>query len=197
MKEIIMEQLIKHSLQEAQEALSQFVCDERNIRNICEAIHLMATAIYAGNKIVSCGNGGSLCDASHFAEELTGRYRKNRQPYPAIAMNDVAYITCAANDFGYDRIFSRYIDAVCTQGDVLLAVSTSGNSLNVLNAVEKAHEKGVKVIALTSESDNLLAKQADITIAAPKTAYSDRIQEIHIKVIHIFVEGIESVLQNK
>jgi D-sedoheptulose 7-phosphate isomerase len=192
-----MEQLIKHSLQEAQETLAQFISNVQNIRKIREAICLMAEAIRSGHKIVSCGNGGSLCDASHFAEELTGRYRKNRPPYPAIAVNDHAYITCTANDFGYDEIFSRYVEAVCTQDDVLLAISTSGNSPNVVKAVEQAHEQGVKVISLTSEGDNPLYKLSDIAIAAPRTVYSDRVQEIHIKVIHILVEGIESILQTK
>ena len=145
----------------------------------------------SGHKILTCGNGGSLCDATHFAEGLTQRYRDSRIPLPAISINDSAYITCTSNDFSFEDIFSRYIDGVGLKGDVLLAISTSGNSENIIKAANKAKEKNMKVIALTSQGPNDLIDKADIAICAPKAQHSDRIQEIHIKVIHILIQAIE------
>ncbi len=190
-----MEEYILSSLHEAQDTLNEFVANPQNIADISSAAQIMALAIGNGNKIISCGNGGSLCDATHFAEELTGRFRKNRRPLPAIAINDPGYISCAANDFSYDDIFARYVEGVGLAGDVLLAISTSGNSENVLRAVKVAHEKGMKVVALSSVGDNRLNATADVSVKAKRTPYSDRIQEIHIKVIHILVELIEKSLK--
>ena len=177
--------------------LDSFIRKESNIRKIEKAGEIMSLALLSGNKIISCGNGGSLCDASHFAEEPTGRYRSDRQPYPAIAINDPAYITCTANDFSYDEIYSRYVEAVGKKGDVLLGISTSGNSKNVVLAAEKARQYGLSVIALTSEGGNNLSVLADVSIAVPYTDYSDRIQEMHIKIIHIMIELIEKNLKYK
>lgn len=190
-----MNDLIKHSLQEAHEELVTFMSDDANIAAIAEAGHIMSETLKQGGKIISCGNGGSLCDATHFAEELTGRYRFNRRSLPAIAINDPAYMTCVGNDFSFEDIYGRYVEGVGQAGDALLAISTSGNSENILWAVEAAHEKGMKVIGLTSEGGNKLSAVADVAVCAPRSAFSDRIQEIHIKVIHILIQLIEAELQ--
>lgn len=185
-----MKELIYNSLTESKAVLDQFVSLETAAR-IDEVATLMAETLKAGGKIISCGNGGSLCDAAHFAEELTGRYRNNRQPYPAIAINDAAYITCVGNDYSFDEIFSRQVEALGSAGDILLAISTSGNSANVVRAAAAAKHRGMKVVALTQVGENSLSVLADKVLASPKAAYSDRIQEIHIKVIHTLIQAIE------
>ena len=190
-----MNDLIKYSLQEAHEELVMFMSDDANIAAIAEAGHIMSETLKQGGKIISCGNGGSLCDATHFAEELTGRYRFNRLSLPAIAINDPAYMTCVGNDFSFEDIYGRYVEGVGQEGDTLLAISTSGNSENIMRAVEAAHEKGMKVIGLTSEGGNKLSAVADVAVCAPRSPFSDRIQEIHIKVIHILIQLIEAELQ--
>ncbi|MDR1504053.1 MAG: SIS domain-containing protein [Prevotella sp.] len=164
------------------------------IETIERAVALLSEALANGNKIISCGNGGSLCDATHFAEELTGRYRKNRTSLPAIAINDPAYITCVGNDFSFDEIYSRYVEGVGNEGDVLLAISTSGNSGNIVKAAESARLKKMKVLVLTSTGNNRLSSLGDVVVAAPKADYSDRVQEIHIQVIHILIQAIEKQL---
>lgn len=189
-----MKELIRTSLIEAEQTLASFLADEKTIESIAQAADYCSTSLRNGHKIISCGNGGSLCDATHFAEELTGRYRNNRRPLPAIAINDPAYMTCTGNDFSFNDVFSRYIEGVGCDGDVLLAISTSGNSANIVRAAQQAKVQGMKVIALTSKGLNKLAEVADIAICAPKAAHSDRIQEIHIKVIHILIQAIESEL---
>lgn len=190
-----MENIIKASLQEAHHELTAFITNPANIAAIATAGRIMAETLGQGGKIISCGNGGSLCDATHFAEELTGRYRHNRRPLPAIAINDAAYMTCVGNDFSFEDIYGRYVEGVGKAGDTLLAISTSGNSENILRAVKAAHEKGIKVVALTSEGENKLSGVADIAVCAPRSAFSDRIQEIHIKVIHILIQLIEAELK--
>lgn len=189
-----MKELIRTSLIEAEQTLASFLADEKTIESIAQAADYCSTSLQNGHKIISCGNGGSLCDATHFAEELTGRYRNNRRPLPAIAINDPAYMTCTGNDFSFNDVFSRYIEGVGCDGDILLAISTSGNSANIVRAAQQAKVQGMKVIALTSKGLNKLAEVADIAICAPKAAHSDRIQEIHIKVIHILIQAIESEL---
>lgn len=191
---MIMKTLIEHSLEEALMALQQFCANDRNISAIEAAAHLCADCLRDGGKIISCGNGGSLCDATHFAEELTGRFRMDRNPMPAISINDPAYLTCTGNDYSFEDCFARYVQGVGHEGDVLLAISTTGNSTNVLRAASMAIKKGMKVIALTSSGGNDLSQMANVAIEAPKTAHSDRIQEIHIKVIHILIEAIEAEL---
>ncbi|MCU0468067.1 MAG: D-sedoheptulose 7-phosphate isomerase [Arcicella sp.] len=186
--------IISQELNEAQIVLQNFLSDPKHIANIEAAARLMADAIKAGNKILSCGNGGSHCDAMHFAEELSGRYRENRRALPAIAISDVSHISCVSNDFGYDFVFSRFIEGLGNQGDVLLGISTSGNSGNIIKAVEAAREKGMKVIILTGKDGGKLAGKADVEICVPHFGYADRIQEIHIKVIHIFILLIEKMV---
>lgn len=189
-----MEELIENSLKEIQKSLDCFISKSENMLAIEKAGNMMADALSDGHKILSCGNGGSLCDASHFAEELTGRYRGSRSPLPAIAINDSAYLTCTANDFSFEDAFSRYVEGVGQPGDVLLAISTSGNSANVLKAVRQAKMKGMMVAALTSEGGNALSNCADVAVCVPKTEHSDHIQEIHIMVIHILIQLIEKRL---
>jgi D-sedoheptulose 7-phosphate isomerase len=151
----------------------------------------MITQLKAGGKILSCGNGGSHCDAMHFAEELTGRYRGNRPGIAAIAISDVSHISCVGNDYGFDQVFSRYVEAVGTKGDVLLGISSSGNSTNVINAMEAAKNKGMIVIGLTGKDGGKMAPLCDVEIRAPHSEFADRAQEIHIKVIHALIDSIE------
>ena len=132
-----------------------------------------------------------MCDAMHFAEELTGRYRENRPAIGAIAIADASHISCVSNDFGYEYIFSRYLEGVGRKGDVLLAISTSGNSKNVINAIETARSKGIKVIGLTGKDGGKMASLCDVEIRAPYSKYADRAQEIHIKVIHALIDYVE------
>ena len=189
-----MKDLIKIELQQAREVLDRFLNDDATIARIADAAKIMADAVKAGHKIISCGNGGSMSDASHFAEELTGRYRGDRRPIPAIAISDAPHISCTANDYGYEAIFSRFVEALGNSGDVLLAISTSGNSKNVINAVNVAKSKGIKIIALTGKTGGTLASLADVEIRVPHNGEADRIQEVHIKVIHIFIYLIEREL---
>lgn len=189
-----MKELILKDLREAQDELERFLTEPATLESIAAAASLCADALRNGGKIICCGNGGSLCDATHFAEELTGRYRENRRPLPAIAINDPAYLTCTANDFSFEEVFSRYVQGVGVQGDVLLAISTSGTSTNVLKAAAAAREKGMKVLALTGPAGNPLAEIADRAVCAPAAPHSDRIQEIHIKVIHILIHAIEKTI---
>ena len=143
---------------------------------------------------MSCGNGGSHCDAMHFAEELSGRYRNNRKALAAISISDASHITCVGNDYGFDFIFSRMVEALGQPGDVLLGISTSGNSKNVIEAVKAARQRGMQVVLLTGKDGGQLAGMADVEVRVPHFGYADRIQEIHIKVIHIFIQLIESQL---
>ncbi len=186
--------LISQELIEAQSVLDTFLNDPKQIEKIADAAGLMAESILNNGKILSCGNGGSHCDAMHFAEELTGRYRNNRRALPAIAISDVSHLSCVSNDYGYEFVFSRYIEALGQPGDVLLGLSTSGNSLNIIRAVEAAKAKGMKVIILSGKDGGKLAGQADVEICVPHFGYADRVQEIHIKVIHIFMLLIEKMV---
>lgn len=188
-------ELIKNELLEAADVLNKFIADEKNLENIQHAASLIANAFKQSAKVLSCGNGGSHCDAMHFAEELTGRYRENRPGYPAIAISDPSHMSCVGNDFGYDYIFSRYIEALGNQGDVLFCLSTSGNSANILKAVEAASKKGMKIVALTGKGGGKIAGQVDVEIRVPHFGYADRIQEIHIKIIHIIIQLIEKQME--
>lgn len=186
--------IISQELHEAQSVLDTFLNDPVQIEKIENAATLMAEAIINNGKILSAGNGGSHCDAMHFAEELTGRYRNNRRALPAIAISDVSHISCVSNDFGYEYVFSRYLEALGQPGDVFLGLSTSGNSANIIRAVEAAKAKGMKVVILTGKDGGKLAGQADVEIVVPHFGYADRVQEIHIKVIHIFMLLIEKMV---
>lgn len=182
---------IRAELTEAAEVLNRFLSDDKNIADIEAAAKLLAESFKQGGKVLSCGNGGSHCDAMHFAEELTGRYRENRPGYPGIAISDPSHLSCVSNDFGYESVFSRYLEAVGSKGDVLFGLSTSGNSGNILKAIEAAKAKGMKVIALTGKDGGKMAGLADVEIRVPHFGYADRIQEVHIKIIHILIMLIE------
>jgi D-sedoheptulose 7-phosphate isomerase len=187
------EKQIADHFSEALEILQIFNTSE-NHKKIENAAEMMTNAIRSGGKIISCGNGGSMCDAMHFAEELTGRYRDDRPGIPAISISDPSHITCVGNDYGFDQIFSRFIEGVGQENDVLLGISTSGNSKNVILAAEAAKKKGMKVICLTGKTGGKLAELSDIEIRAPHSNYADRAQEIHIKVIHSLIDQIENNL---
>jgi len=186
--------IILAELTEAQRVLTSFINNPENLSRIQEAATLMAVAVQNNKKILSCGNGGSMCDAMHFAEELTGRYRDDRPAIPAIAIADASHMSCVSNDYGYAHIFSRYVEALGQPGDVLLAISTSGNSANVLKAAEVARAKGMQIVSLTGKDGGQLAALSNVEIRAPHFSYADRIQEIHIKVIHILILLIEKSL---
>ncbi|MBX7127427.1 MAG: D-sedoheptulose 7-phosphate isomerase [Cyclobacteriaceae bacterium] len=183
--------IIQAELEQSRSVLDQFLSNASNIARIEQAGALMAESIRNGGKIISCGNGGSHCDAMHFAEELTGRYRDNRRALPAVCISDASHISCVSNDFGYEYIFSRYLEALGNKGDVLLGLSTSGNSANVIRAAETARARGMKVVLLTGKDGGKLAPLADVEIRVPHMGYADRIQEVHIKVIHILMVLIE------
>lgn len=183
--------LIRSELTEAADVLQKFLSDDHNIAQIEAAAKLISDSFKQGGKVLSCGNGGSHCDAMHFAEELTGRYRENRPGYPGIAISDPSHLSCVSNDFGYDYVFSRYVEAVGAKGDVLFGLSTSGNSGNILKAIEAAKAKGMKTIALTGKDGGKMAGLADVEIRVPHFGYADRIQEVHIKIIHIIIQLIE------
>jgi len=186
---------IKNNFNEAKEVLEKFLADDANFEKIKQAGDIMVECLSGEGKIISCGNGGSMCDAMHFAEELTGRFRDDRRAIGAVSISDASHITCVSNDYGFEKIFSRYVEGVGRKGDVLLAISTSGNSKNILNAIESAKAKGMKVVGLTGKDGGIMAEVCDVEIRAPKSNYSDRVQEIHIKVIHSLIDFIEKNLK--
>lgn len=182
---------IKAALQEAADALARLMSNEVTLSNIGLAAETLLQAFAGGNRVFSCGNGGSMSDAMHFAEELSGRYRLNRRALPATAISDAGHISCVANDYGYEYIFSRYLESQARPGDVLFGISTSGTSKNVVQAARIARVLGMKVITLTGRPDTVLAGLSDVEICTPGGQYADRVQELHIKVIHILLELIE------
>ncbi|MBI3218517.1 MAG: D-sedoheptulose 7-phosphate isomerase [Bacteroidetes bacterium] len=186
--------IISAELQQAAEVLQKFISDPANLQQIEKAGNAIADSIRQGGKVISCGNGGSHCDAMHFAEELTGKYREPRKAIPAICISDPSHISCVSNDYGYEFVFSRYLEALGNKGDVLLGISTSGNSANIIRAAETARDKGMKVIILSGKDGGKLAPLADIELRVPHFGYADRIQEVHIKIIHILMLLIEKQL---
>jgi len=188
-------QIADHFL-EAQRVLSQFIENQSNLETIKAAGDAMIRSIKAGGKIISCGNGGSMSDAMHFAEEMTGRYRENRRPLPAIAISDPSHISCISNDYGYEFIFSRFVESLGRSEDVLLAISTSGNSANVINAIEKAREKGMFIIGLSGKDGGKMKDLVDLELRAPMSDWADRVQEIHIKIIHCLIDYVESAFED-
>lgn len=185
---------IKNQLQEASVVLNNFLSEPDNLTHIEKAASLITDSLKKDGRIFTCGNGGSQCDAMHFAEELTGVFRKQRRTIPAVAISDPGHITCVANDLGFENIFSRYLEGWGKTGDILFCLSTSGNSPNIINAALVAKKMQMKVIALTGKTGGKLASLADVEIRIPHQGYSDRIQEIHIKVIHIIILLIEKML---
>lgn len=181
---------ILNSLKEAQSTLEKVLSNETFVSQLNLAVERLTTTFKNDNRVISCGNGGSLCDSMHFAEELTGRYRKDRAPLGATSIMDPSHMSCVANDFGYEHVFSRFVEGWGKKGDTLLAISTSGNSENVIKALEAAHAKEMKVIGLLGKSGGKLKDMVDIPLVVPSNT-TDRIQEIHIKCIHIMIEGVE------
>ncbi len=198
MAENTLKNIAQQALNEAAACLERVLADEAVLAAIAAAGHDLAAVFTAGGRAYSCGNGGSMCDAMHFAEELAGRFRDDRRALPAMAISDPGYITCTANDFGYDEIFARFLQAHGRKGDILLAISTSGRSPNVIKAAKAARALGVRVIALTGKANSELSGLADIEICTPGNQYADRTQELHIKVIHILIEMVEQqMFKNK
>ncbi len=185
---------IREHFTEASSVLERFLDDAKNIDAIMHAGELMVASLKQGGKLISCGNGGSMCDAMHFAEELTGKFRDDRAPIAAISISDPSHLTCVGNDHGFEQVFARFIQAHGKKGDVLLAISTSGNSPNVLRAAEVAKAQGVKVVGLTGKDGGKLAPLCDVEVRVPHAGYADRVQEIHIKVIHALIDHIERPL---
>jgi D-sedoheptulose 7-phosphate isomerase len=183
--------VVRAALDEAAAALDRLRADDTTLARIEQAGELLAAAFAGGGRVFSCGNGGSMCDAMHFAEELTGRFRDDRPGYAAVAICDPGHLSCVANDYGYERVFARYLRAHARAGDVLLAISTSGTSRNVVAAAQEAGELQMRVIALTGRDGTPLADAADVAIVTPGGRYADRVQELHIKVIHILIELVE------
>lgn len=185
------------ALNDARDALDALISNEKTIEAVVAAAGLLADAVEGDGKVMSCGNGGSLCDAMHFAEEMTGRYRSNRRPYAALAISDASHMACVGNDYGYEEVFSRYVEAHGRKGDVLLAITTSGTSRNIVKAAEVARRKGVKVVALTGRDETPITELADVSIVTPAGRWADRVQELHIKCIHILIELIERRLDKQ
>lgn len=183
--------IIKDELLEAEKVLQTFIEDDKNLKNIELAATLLADSLKNEGKILSCGNGGSHCDAMHFAEELTGRYREHRPSFAAIAISDPSHMSCVGNDYGFDSVFARYLEGVGRSGDVLFCLSTSGNSENILKAIKTAKLKGISIVALTGKDGGEMAGLADVEIRVPHFGFADRIQEVHIKIIHILIYLIE------
>ncbi len=187
----MVQQIIQNSLAESQSVLDRFVNNPKQIQAIEAAAQVLVDALKNGHKIISCGNGGSHCDAMHFAEELSGRYRENRPALAAMAISDPSHITCVSNEFGYNYVFSRFIEGLGQEGDVLVGISTSGNSASIIEAVAAAKQKGMKVVLLTGKDGGKLANLGDAEIRVEHEGFADRIQEIHIKVIHIMIQLVE------
>jgi D-sedoheptulose 7-phosphate isomerase len=194
MKDTPAQNQIRDSLNEAKAALDALLANESALAAIARAADLLVATFKAGGRVYSCGNGGSMSDAMHFAEELTGRYRENRPGLPALAISDAGHLTCVANDFGYEHVFARFLESHARPGDCLVAISTSGTSANVVNAAKTARARGAKVIALTGKPGSKLETLADICVCTPGGRYADRVQELHIKVIHIVIDLIERAM---
>jgi D-sedoheptulose 7-phosphate isomerase len=181
---------ILDNLNRARETQRQFAENPANLETIEKAGMMLADALHSGHRALSCGNGGSLCDAMHFAEELSGRFRKDRPALAGLCLSDPAAMTCIANDYGYESVFARGVEAFGRSGDVLLAISTSGNSPNVLRAAETARQRGMKVIALLGRDGGKLKPLADVAIVVTSDT-TERIQEVHIQIIHALIEFVE------
>lgn len=184
--------VVVSNLRQSQQALEQLLAAPGTLANIAAAADVIGKSLESGGRVFSCGNGGSMCDAMHFAEELSGRYRDDRKALSAVSISDPSHISCVGNDYGYDFIFSRYLEAHARAGDVMFGISTSGKSGNVIKAAEYAKANGIHVVSLTGKPDSALGRLANVDVMTPGTSgYADRVQELHIKVIHILIELIE------
>jgi D-sedoheptulose 7-phosphate isomerase len=185
---------VRDSFDEASRVLAAFLADPACLDGVRKFVRAAATTLQNGGILLSCGNGGSMCDAMHFAEEWTGRFRKDRAALPAVAFSDPSQLTCIANDFGYDEVFARSVEAYGKQGDLLVVLSTSGDSPNILRAIETARKKGLTTVGLLGKGGGKARALVDVPIVVPLATTSDRIQEIHIKVLHIAIESVEREL---
>ena len=184
---------IRSALLDAQDTLNHFIQNSDNINVIADTAAMIREVFVNEGRIFTCGNGGSMCDAIHFAEECTGKFRDNRKPLPVIALSDAGHITCTANDFGFSEVFARPLLALGHPGDLLLAISTSGNSKNIVRAAETAKSQKMFVFGLIGKDGGKLKDQCDTYLIAPGDT-ADRIQEIHIKVLHILIEHVERLM---
>ncbi len=191
------QELISKEFAQASQVLNQFSGNPENFDRIVEVATVIVDAFKQNKKVITCGNGGSHCDAMHFAEELSGRYRLNRKALPAIAISDSSHITCVGNDYGFEFIFSRFIEGMGQSGDVLVGLSTSGTSLNITRAFEAAKNKGMKTVLFSGKTGGVLAALADFKLLVPHEGFADRIQEVHIKIIHTLIYTIEAMMDNK
>ena len=180
----------KASYLEALETIKLFCEQEENFSKTEAIAQVLSQSFLDGNKILACGNGGSACDAMHLCEEFTGQYRKRRKALPAISLTDASHITCVGNDFGFEEIFSRGVEAFGKSGDWLFALSTSGNSKNIIKAVDLAKQQDMTVVTLLGKDGGQLKGQADYEFIIPAQT-SDRIQEVHMTILHIIIEGVE------
>ena len=185
---------VRASFEEARATLDAFLADKNALPAVQRFVQLAAATLKQNGLLMSCGNGGSMCDAMHFAEEWTGRFRKDRAALPAIAFSDASQLTCIANDFGFDEVFARSVEAYGKKGDLLVAITTSGNSPNILRAIEVAKQRGITTVGLLGKGGGKARDLVDVPIIVPLAETSDRIQEVHIKVLHIVIEAVEREL---
>jgi len=185
---------VRASFEEARATLDAFLADKNAMPAVQRFVQLAAATLKQNGLLMSCGNGGSMCDAMHFAEEWTGRFRKDRAALPAIAFSDASQLTCIANDFGFDEVFARSVEAYGKKGDLLVAITTSGNSPNILRAIEVAKQRGITTVGLLGKGGGKARDLVDVPIVVPLAETSDRIQEVHIKVLHIVIEAVEREL---
>lgn len=185
---------IQQHFEESAQLAQQLLGDKAFLEAMQQGADLLVEALGSGHKILTCGNGGSMCDAMHMAEELSGKYREDRPPFAALAMSDASALTCIGNDYGFDQVFSRQTQALGKPGDVLVCISTSGNSQNVLQAARKAKELGMRVLSLTGNGGGALGGLADVDVSVPWSGFADRIQEVHIRCIHSWIDAIEHEL---
>jgi D-sedoheptulose 7-phosphate isomerase len=185
---------IRTSLEEARSVLEAFLADPECAAACTQFAEEAHATLERGGTLYSCGNGGSMCDAMHFAEEWTGRFRGDRLALPAMAFSDPSHLTCIANDFGYDQVFARMVEAHGRTGDLLVVLSTSGNSPNVLEACRAARARGLRVVGLLGKGGGPIREECDVAVVVPLATTSDRIQEIHIKVLHCVIEAVERLM---
>jgi D-sedoheptulose 7-phosphate isomerase len=175
---------------EAQRVIEAFLADRAMLRKVDDMAALLVECYRQDGKVLICGNGGSLCDAMHFAEEMTGRFRKDRRPLGALALGEAGHLTCVANDYGFEHVFSRGVEALGRRGDVLIALSTSGNSTNILHAAEAAKAKGMRTVSLLGKGGGKMRGVCDVEVVVPGET-ADRIQELHMLILHTVVELVE------
>ena len=185
---------IRDHFEESAQLAQELLADEGFLEALGRGAHVLIDCLKSGHKVMSCGNGGSMCDAMHFAEELSGRYRDHRKPFAAMSLSDPSALTCIGNDYGYEHVFARQIAALGREGDVLLAISTSGNSANILAAAKEAQRLGMRVLSLTGNGGGQLSALAEVDVCVPWSGYADRIQEVHIRCIHAWIDAIEGAL---